>query len=41
VATVGQSLVRVPVRGAWQDVLAWSLERMVAFRERLLGMPGV
>ncbi len=40
VATVGQSLVRVPTRGRWTEVVAWTLERMAAFRERVLGMAG-
>lgn len=40
VASVGQSLVRVPARGRWTEVVAWTLERLAAFRERVLGMAG-
>ena len=36
---VGDMLARVPLRGRWQEVVVWTLERMAAFRERMLGMP--
>ena len=38
VAQVGDSLVRVPLKGQWTEILAWVLERMASFRERMLEM---
>jgi transcription-repair coupling factor (superfamily II helicase) len=38
VAQVGDSLVRVPMKGQWTEILAWVLERMASFREKMLEM---
>ena len=39
-ARVGDALVRVPVKPGWTETLAWSLERIAAFRERVLELAG-
>ena len=39
-ARVGDALVRVPVRDGWPETLAWTLERLAAFRERVLELAG-
>ena len=38
VAQVGDSLVRLPMKGQWTEILAWVLERMASFREKVLEM---
>jgi transcription-repair coupling factor (superfamily II helicase) len=38
VAQVGDSLVRLPLKGQWTEILVWVLERMASFRERMLDM---
>ena len=38
VAQVGDSLVRLPMKGQWTEILAWVLERMASFRERMIEM---
>jgi transcription-repair coupling factor (superfamily II helicase) len=38
VAQVGDSLVRLPLKGQWTEILAWVLERMASFRERMIEM---
>ena len=39
-ARVGDALVRVQVRDGWPETLAWTLERLAAFRERVLELAG-
>ena len=39
-ARVGDTLVRVPVKPEWTQTLAWTLERLAAFRERMLELAG-
>ena len=39
-ARVGDTLVRVQVKPGWTETLAWTLERLAAFRERMLEMAG-
>ena len=39
-ARVGDTLVRVPVKPDWTKTLAWTLERLAAFRERMLELAG-
>lgn len=38
VAQVGDSLVRLPMKGQWPEILAWVLERMASFREKMIEM---
>ncbi len=38
VAQVGDSLVRLPLKGQWTEILVWVLERMASFREKMLDM---
>ena len=35
-AHVGDLLIRVPLRGRWTETLTWTLEGLVAFRERVM-----
>ena len=39
-ARVGDTLVRVQVKPEWTQTLAWTLERLAAFRERMLELAG-
>lgn len=39
-ARVGDALVRVPLKDAWTEALTWTLERLAAFRERVLELAG-
>ncbi|MDE2801758.1 MAG: transcription-repair coupling factor, partial [Chloroflexota bacterium] len=39
-ARVGDALVRVPVREGWPEALAWTLEQLAAFRDRVLELAG-
>ena len=39
-ARVGDTLVRVPVKPDWTKTLAWTLERLAAFRQRVVEMAG-
>ncbi len=39
-ARVGDALVRVQVKEGWTETLAWTLERLAAFRERVLELAG-
>ena len=39
-ARVGDTLVRVQVKAEWTQTLAWTLERLAAFRERMLELAG-
>ncbi|SVD22452.1 uncharacterized protein METZ01_LOCUS375306, partial [marine metagenome] len=37
-AQVGDSLIRLPIKGQWTEILAWLLERLGSFREKMLEM---
>ena len=39
-ARVGDTLVRVQVKPGWTETLAWTLEHLAAFRERMLELAG-